>query len=303
MSTDAWTIRKLRVVLKLSNNVKYNGNNGNVLTLEGYRVRVHTRFGGGDFGMSSEIEIFGLGQDYMNDLTMLAWKALAIEHNVVEVYAQVGDAWPLIYAGDIIEGIADYREAPEVPFRIYAVTAGFPALASYVSLSYNGTVTAQQVITDAAAVLGLTVVNHGVNLSYRDSYFSGSAPEVIRRAISGHAVETFVNGTQLHIVPRGSPISNDIAVELNADTGLVGYPTINRQGIAAKAIFLPNLLNGTQVRISGSPITAVNNVWRVFAVYHSLESELPGGDWFTEIMASDIIDGQPRGGLGGPFGV
>ena len=303
MSTESWVVRKLRVVLKLSNNVKYSGTTGNTLTLEGYRVRVHTRFGGGDFGMSSEIEIFGLSQAYMNDLTMLSWKPLSTEHNVIEVYAQVGDAWPLIYTGDIIEGIADYRESPEVPFRIYAVTAGYPALASYVSLSYSGTVTAEQVITDAASVLGLTVVNHGVNLSYRDSYFSGSAPEVIRKAIGLHAIETFVNGTQLHIVPRGSPISGDIQVELNASTGLVGYPTINRQGVAAKSMFLPNLLNGSAIRISGSPITAVNNTWRVFAVYHSLESEIPGGDWFTEILASDLVDGQPRGGLGGPFGV
>ena len=80
-----------------------------------------------------------------------------------------------------------------------------------------------------------------------------------------------------------------------ADTGMVGYPSYSSgtfQGLAVTTIFNPLLRIAGLVEIqsglslaSGADMNWSSGIWNVFDICHVLESETPGGKWFTQFNA------------------
>ncbi len=80
---------------------------------------------------------------------------------------------------------------------------------------------------------------------------------------------------------------------------MIGYPTYNNSGVSITTLFDPRLnfmspfaidsqflpaawVNNQAGQIAPMP---VNGTWRANMVTHSLDSEIPNGQWFTRVDA------------------
>ena len=63
---------------------------------------------------------------------------------------------------------------------------------------------------------------------------------------------------------------------------MIGYPTFDGTTMMAKTLFNPAIVQGGTVTIQ-SEVARANGDWIVLSMDHSLESETPGGQWFTTI--------------------
>jgi hypothetical protein len=68
---------------------------------------------------------------------------------------------------------------------------------------------------------------------------------------------------------------------------MVGYPVFSGNGIALTTEFNPDLQLGRQVNVTSS-LSVANGLWNPFSIVHELESETPGGSWFSQIQCYKI---------------
>ena len=62
-----------------------------------------------------------------------------------------------------------------------------------------------------------------------------------------------------------------------------GYPRFSSNGIEVSTLFNPDIKPGGQVQVD-STLTMACGKWLVSDATHALESEMPGGAWFSRIL-------------------
>jgi hypothetical protein len=110
------------------------------------------------------------------------------------------------------------------------------------------------------------------------------------------------------------------AVEINAQTGMVGVPVATTQGVEVNCLLNPLIKAGTQIKLNNADITTTTNAYQgsgfpaysdfqffantstdgtymALVVEHEGDSRGHGGDWLTKIVAL-AVDSSAQGGNG-----
>ena len=233
-----------------------------------------------------ELEIWGLPLEIMNKLTILQNGYTQGIANQVALTAGDGDNMSLIFRGQIFTAWADFSGQPEAVFILQAFASLSSAYKSVPPLSFKGNIDAATVASSIAQAMDppLTLHNSGVSVQLQDVALPGDAMQQLRRLarMADFEWSTDEPGV-LAIWPRGKP-RDTLGVEVNKDTGLVGFPSYNDKGVAFSTLFNPSIrVNGPLNLTSAS--SPANGTWYPFSVTHDLESEMPDGRWFTHIEA------------------
>ena len=235
---------------------------------------------------SLELEVWGLPLAIMNKLTILQNGYTQGIQNQVELTAGDGQNMSLIFSGQIFTAWADFSGQPEGVFILQAFSCLSSAYASVPPLSYKGVIDAATVANSIALQMTppLTLHNSGVNVQLHDVALPGDAMQQLRKLarMADFQWSTDEMGV-LAIWPRGKP-RDTLGLDINQDTGLVGFPSYNDKGIAFSTIFNPSLRVNGPVNIYSASSPA-NGVWYPFNVTHDLESEMPDGRWFSHVEA------------------
>jgi len=279
--------KRLRITFTLANNAKFEGTNSNVLVLEGYRARVYVKSAGDAVAPSANLQVYGVRQSDMNALTMLNWQPLGLQRNRVRVEANDGLGFATVFFGDIISSGPDYASAPDVFLGVQAVTAYVDRLRPVDPTSYTGTTDVATVINDIAIAMGYNFEDNGVNIKVNAPYLVNTLGERLRKFCFDAGVDLYIDSDTIAITLRGRTRRGQ-PVELNAKTGLIGYPTIDINGLQVQALYNPGFQFGGQVRISGSDVPRANGNWKIYTLDHDLQSEQPGGSWFSYMSLSTV---------------
>lgn len=73
--------------------------------------------------------------------------------------------------------------------------------------------------------------------------------------------------------------------EISPQSGLIGYPTFDAIGVNFQTLFNPSVTFGGSIKLK-TDIKKAEGEWVVVSVAHKLESEKPGGAWFSTIRGS-----------------
>jgi hypothetical protein len=73
---------------------------------------------------------------------------------------------------------------------------------------------------------------------------------------------------------------------------MVGDPNYSNSvyGIEFTTLFNPLLRPGGKVQVE-SGLEVANGTWQIFNLQHQLDSEDPGGQWFTRFSGSSLTNG------------
>ena len=286
MTANSYGEKYLRVTLILPTS-NFPGTSSNTLTLVGYRVSA-TITGAATWPNNLDLIIYGMRQQDMNALTVL-WSSATPTAMNARAFVQLeaspdAKTWTQVFDGTFIEAQPDYQSIPDVGLRIQAYTGFGSQIQSVAPTSYTGATSVVQIATYLAGQMGFALENNGVTDNLANPYFPGTYMDQFRQLCTHAGIDFYFDGNAtLAICPKNQPRQNKPKPIFSPDTGLIGFPTIQRYGIHVDVLFTPALTLGGEIQIQGSQVPSANGTWLPYRATHRLESLQPGGEWFSSL--------------------
>ena len=275
--------KQLRFVVTLGTG-KFGSSNNDTITLQGFRATADIDKAGGMMMGTLRAKIYGVKQQDMNSVTTLQWKPGTLIPNTVEVYAIDGAAETLVFAGNIVNAWADYQSMPDVFLHIQAQSAFFNALKAIPPRSFKGGVDVASVMAQIARDLGYTFENNGVTTQLVDVYLPNTGMEQAKDLARAAGCDLYLDDKILAITPPNVPRKVIIPL-ISPASGLVGYPTFDGVGVNFQTLFNPAITFGGSIKLE-TDVQQAAGEWVVTSVGHRLESEKPGGAWFSSVRGN-----------------
>lgn len=280
--------KQLRVTFILANqNAVFDGTDSNVLTVTGLRTIVTVKQSGASTYATASVQVFGLRQKDMNSLTQLQWKDDAAMRNRLVVEANDGSGWVNVFSGTIYEGGPDYSSPAEPMLRAEANSLFIEGLIPAAPSSYTGATAVATIVSNIAAGLGRVFENNGVDIVLQSPYLPGTLRQQLETIRAAVDIQIWLDADVLAIAPKGAPRRTP-EVRITPGSGLVGYPTIDVAGVQMQTLFNPAYRFGGPVLVEETDVPRANGRWFIYSLDHYLESERPGGSWFSQLGCSEV---------------
>jgi len=275
--------KQLRFVITLGTD-KFGETNNDQIILEGFRSAVDIDKAGGMMMGTLKAKIFGVKQDDMNSITTLRWRPDYAIKNTVQVIAIDGKIETLVFAGNIVNAWGDYKSMPDVHLYIEAQSCYFNGLQPVQPFSIKGGVDVAFVMERIAKDMGLTFENNNVSVMLSDIYLANTLKEQALEVAKAANCSLYIDDKILAITNKYLPRKGFIP-EISPQSGLIGYPTFDAIGVNFQTLFNPSVTFGGSIKLK-TDIKKAEGEWVVVSVAHKLESEKPGGAWFSTIRGS-----------------
>ena len=228
--------------------------------------------------------IFGVSQSDMNTATTLQYQPDFQRPNRIEVTAIDGTTETKVFAGNIINAWGDYMEMPDICLTIMAAGMIETQLKPVPPISLKGNADTAEVMGLICRAMGMKFENNGVNTKITDPYLANTAMEQARELARSSGCDFYADDDTIAITPRNAPRFGVFPL-ISFQSGLVGYPTFDGVGVMFKTLFNPSIRFGGQVQLQ-TDVTRAAGSWIVTSIAHLLESERPGGAWFSTVRAN-----------------
>lgn len=275
--------KELKFVITLGTGT-FGSSSNNQITLQGYRAIVNIDKAGGMMMGTLRAQIYGVSQSDMNSCVTLQWKPRSFIPNTVQVFAIDGQTQTLIFSGNIVNAWGNYDAMPDVFLMIQAQAAYLAQITSVKPRSYDGSIDVATVIAQIANQIGFNFEHNGVNTPLSNQYLGNTALEQAKTLAKAAGIDLYVDDGVLAITLPNMPRNKPIPL-ISAQTGMKGYPTFDGIGVNLEIFFNPSVIFGGSIKIQ-TDIPQAAGVWIVTSVSHQLESEKPGGAWFSRIRGN-----------------
>lgn len=255
------------------------------ITLQDYRTSFNISNAGGLQMGQLTGNIYGMKAADMDAITSYARYFGAFKPNTIVVYAIDGDQESLVFTGNIVTAWAEYGGMPDVCLNIQAQAAAVDMLKAVPPRSFNGTVDVPNVMAQIAASMGYTFKNNGVAATLENVYLANTGMEQARELARQANIELIVGENKsMTITPKGKPIDGAIKPLVSPATGMIGYPTYDGVTVICRTIYNPaiNLYNLVTI---DTDVKRAKGDWLVLSIDHSLDAEMPDGQWFSVFRA------------------
>lgn len=279
--------RRVRVTFQLASGTFWREGNPDTVLLEGFRASIEIDAPGGYEFAVCRARVFGVDQLTMDRLTVINYQNLDFYRNTMLVEATDDDGqYTVIFHGEIYIAQPDYTGAPDVAFVAEARSGLIGSLSVASPNSYPGAQRVSAIMSRLARELGVALEDNGVTSTVTDMYLAGSPLTKVQALSEAARIQYWFAPEQgvLAIAPAGIPRRGN-RVTYNMNTGLVGWPTKTHVGVAFTALFNPAAFHGCPILLE-TDVTACHGEWYIISMSHRLDSELPGGAWFTHHVAT-----------------
>lgn len=284
----AFKQRKLNVSFVLGKGT-FGDTGKNQAKLSGLRIGARISRAGGVAMSTASIEVFGMTLSMMNQLSTLGMIATTWRRNSVQVEAGDEDGMTVVFTGTIINAYIDFTGMPDVVFRVDAHTGLIDAIAPSDPVSYPTATKASNILASIAGKMGVPFENNGVTtILPAGSYFYGSLRTQALAAVK--AAGCVWNGVEDGTLAIWNPgeTRGGKAPLISKKTGMVRAPTFSSNGIALRTLYNPSIGFGKKIVVESELVKAANGTWSVFDLNHDLESQVPHGNWFSDLQAAPL---------------
>lgn len=248
-----------------------------------------------NFTNSSQITIYGMNKSDIAALSTLGFAPLKYELNTIELYAQYeNDPSSLCFTGFIVKAWADYSD-PSRPMHFECQTTYQDAINNVDPINLKGSINITDLFSNLASKLGLSLQNNGVTGIINNPIFTGSVIDQLKNISKQTGINCVIDNNKLKIAPKTFSFSNEI-VNINSDSGLLSYPTIDAWGVKFRIRYNPVLQIGQYVALQTSvpipnsqgqqirPPLRGNGNWFVYDMQSSLNNRHE--NWYTDLRCS-----------------
>jgi hypothetical protein len=284
----AFVKRVIEVTFELGSGGTFNASGDNAVTLTGHRVRAQVQALASPSSGTANIQVFGLTPAILNKLAALDGASAISKSNKVTLKAgDEGSSLATVFIGQIVLSQADMSQQPATCLNIMAQPGALPSATTIPPSSYPGSADAAVIMQSLAAQMGLAFENNGASKILNKPYFWGDAKKQASDCARAAGFEWTIDNGVLAIWPKGATRGGSIPL-VSTDSGMIGYPSYvamtDYSGLMVRTIFDPRLRSGGVVQVK-STLPYATGKWGIFDIQHDLESEVPGGQWFTTFKA------------------
>jgi hypothetical protein len=259
---------------------------GNALTIRGLACKASIDKPGLPDKNSAKVDVAGLSMERMEQLTTLGFGPGEMQRNLIRISAGDGETMTVIFEGEITQAWPDFNKAPDIEMRIEAESGAYPQLTPEPPVSVAGDAPVAGLIEQEARAMGYAFINEGCTASVRNAVFEGSPMEKIRKMASQVGAGLMVDDREVILLAAPDQPRSGDAVLLTKDTGMIGYPTFNKDGIQLKCLFNPDLAQGGLVKVE-SILPKASGVWRITKLSHELTA-YRDGPWQSSVEAEYV---------------
>jgi len=283
----SFTEKKLKVVITLADdsNTVFDTSGNNTLTIETLRMTATTVINNRQ-ATQLDLKIYGMRTKDMDALTSAWIDSTAIRDNRVELYADNGQGYQLVFKGTIIEAQPDYNRAPDVYFHILGMISYFNTIEVTEPLSYQGSIDVNVIGQALATKMNLSFLSSVKGITLNNPNYPGTVMDQLRDMCYDASIDFYFQGENLVFTPVLQPFSEVPAVLLTPATGLVGYPMYTRRGLVVRALYDPAFLCGSAIEIQNSLVKGTNGRWYPYSAQFDLSANMPRGPWFATLQCN-----------------
>jgi hypothetical protein len=275
----------------------------NTVKLSGLRASARIiKVGGLSMGQL-DLRLWGMTPSKMNDLSTLGVKTEFGERRLLnnQIVVEAGDddaGMSVVHHGTIYEAWVDFAGMPDVPFHVTAYTELWEAMKAVKPTGYRGMVDVATIMAGIASLAGWNFQNNGVNTKMEYPYYPGTAWEQMQMAASDAHINAVVDDgfpKTLVIWPMDGGRDDQVPL-ISPDTGMIGYPSYSLQGIIVTTRYNPSVGRAMQHVKIQSDLPQANGTWKIVTLAHTLDAEIPNGEWQTrfEAVPVNLTAPQPR---------
>lgn len=240
--------------------------------------------------MSLRVE--GMKKIDMDAITVAWANPPVVLNHYVTLEANNGDGWAKVFSGTIIEAQPDYSGAPSTALQLQASVGYFQRIDGTEPASYTETVDIGLVVGDIVAKMGpqWKFVNGGANAVLAGPiYLHGTLIDQLDDACQMANCDYYLANDTVTITPRGREIEGTpVAVLLNKDTGMIGYPSYDRAGLQVTALYQPVFDTGVPIQVE-SNVFGASGRWFPYSMVHALDGNTPQGKWETKMQCLKVF--------------
>lgn len=261
------------------------GGQGNTKIIRGLATDVSIERPGLPDKDKARVKIYNLPLQEMEQLTTLAFKPLQVRKNIIRILAGSENNLSEVFNGDITSAFGNFNNAPDPVFEIEALCGYYASIQPSSPTSISGSTPVADVISKVAQQIGYSFINQGVTSSLRNAVLNGSPMEQAINAAKQVGAQLLVNDTTMTLLNANEALSGN-AVLLNKETGMIGYPTFNNEGIIVKSLYNNAFKFNGLVKVE-SIVPKATGIWRITKLTHNLSAfNSQGGQWISEIEAT-----------------
>lgn len=288
-----------RIDLKFTLGAGSFGEGGNSVEITGLRCSANIVKAGQAAMSSLSLTVWGMTLDQMNKLTVL--NTLQYTNgvpNMITVLAGDDTGVSVAFRGNIKEAWADLHAAPDASFHVAALNGGYDSIKPADATSYRGDVNITTILKDLGGRMDppRKLEDNGVSVILRDQYLAGTLVEQARIAAEAAHVNMYLDDTDLLAIWPQNGERKLAPVTLSPETGLVGYPAFSQNNVILRTLYSKTAAIAGPINVKSS-LAQANGHFVAAKITHSLDSEMPGGQWFTDLECG--IPGQDAPIAGG----
>lgn len=278
--------RSLVAVIHMPNNNFSDGTN--TLTVVNVPIKTTINIFGSNSTASAVIEIYGLNKADMDAMTVYRWKENQISAGYF-IQLQLPNRIP-IFSGTVVHAFAQYDGAPNVPFIIEAYYGAQLLINKSPPITFPGDVPIDTIAKKLADNIGASYKNFGVTGRLTDQYLWGSDLNKLWQLAAIANIVAVYYAEEVSIYGKGFYKKIEVPPYISAETGLVGWPMkIGPVLWGIRSLFNTEFIPQGNIILNSEVIPgAKNKKLYISSMVHTLESNVPGGAWFTDMQALEI---------------
>ncbi|WP_127958847.1 baseplate hub protein [Serratia microhaemolytica] len=173
-----------------------------------------------------------------------------------------------VFEGDIVQTLI--TQPPDIALTIKART-GFFFMGDITSTSYAADVAMSKIAKDTAEGMGLTLAFEATDKNISNYNYSGAKAKQIDSLASAGNYNVFVDDDKLVVKNADQPLTNTSA-SLNKNSGMIGIPLVNEEGVTVKYLLDPNSKIGGLLTINSEMNPAANGSFVIFKITYELSN-------------------------------
>lgn len=269
---------------------------GEQMSFPGFATTVHVQKQGAPELPRANVQIFGLSEAKLAQLTLLSFDGLSLRPNRIQIMAGDSESgMSICFEGEITNSAPDFNAAPSPVLNIEAITAAYPKLLPQSPVSISGSQAVEDLMESLASEAGLTFRNEGVSTSLSNCTINGDPISKMQWVADTIGADLIFDDKEVILVPRDGTRGQLLTVTaINPQTGQIGYPSFDSMGIRCSCFFRPDLMVAGYCRIESS-LPRASGVWKIYSVEHDLSANLPGGGPWMSTIAGTWMESAENG--------
>ena len=278
-----YQIRQAKIQFTLQDGATFDGDKGNVLTIENARMEAQLSFTGGITGSLATIKIYGLGMGYMS---RLAGRGTQLDVNRQKFLIRLDVNDIEVFLGFANWCYIDGNAQPEMALVVQAAAQGEINLMPIPDTHINKTVSIGDAAREILLFTNMTVndyTNYTLPSVYTTGTIGSQIQQLMKAILSVYPDFRYnLNYSFLDMMPLDKALDYEI-IEVSKDTGMNGYPTFTQTGISLTTIFNPKFMLQRVVNLTSELPNVSGKYMITDGCTATLSTWIENGPWTSNI--------------------